>query len=295
MREEKKIVRQFYEEYGWQRTDTDTYQDTAAFVDTRPVMDAYHDRCMKRLGDHFAAGGRRFLDAGCGAIASPGYAALSFSHKHRICVDFSRAALREARKTLGGSALCVQADITRLPFRDNAFDAVLCAHVLYHVPADEQQDAMADLARVLAPQGCGVVVYTWPDTVMNRLAVRFNPRVIAPKIPGLRLIWRAFFKRAPSAAANGAEDTMAAPAAQPPLYFHPHPWQWFRKHVLRDTPFTLRCWQSAGVPFTQAFVPNNRFGSVMLGVLSLAEMVLPRFMARIGTYPMFVLRKSRLD
>lgn len=292
MREEKNIVRKFYEEYGWEKASSDAYQDTAAFVDMRPVMGAYQERCMRRLGAHFAGGGRWFLDAGCGAIASPGYAALSDGHTHRVCVDFSGAALRAARGTLGEGALCVQADITRLPFRDNAFDAVLCAHVLYHVPADEQSEAMGELQRVLAPQGSGVVVYTWPDAWMNRVAVRFNPRVVAPKIPGLRWAWRAFLKRKPRADAPMAETAPPGTPPHPPLYFHPHPWAWFRDAVLPDVPFKLRCWQSAGVPFTQAFIPNHRIGRAMLRVLSIAEKVFPGLMARIGTYPMFVLRKK---
>jgi SAM-dependent methyltransferase len=246
---------------------------------------------MARLGAQFSKRGRLFLDAGCGAIASPGYAALSERHEHRICLDFSTAALREARNTLGGGAFCVQADITRLPFRDDAFDAVLCAHVLYHVPADEQSGVMEELYRVLAPKGNGIVVYTWPDPWMNRMAVRFNPRIVAPKIPGLRWIWRTFFKRRlPYAVPEAYTGTPTEPA-HPPLYFHPHPWQWFRKNVRPGIPFALKCWQSAGLPFTQAFIPNNRVGRIMLAVLSVLEAVSSHLMARIGAYPMFVTRK----
>jgi SAM-dependent methyltransferase len=292
MREEKQIVRKFYEEYGWEKAASDAYRDTAAFVDTRAVMGAYHARCMRRLGGYFRAGGRRFLDAGCGAIASPGYAALSERYARRVCVDFSGAALREARKTLGGGALCVQADITRLPFRDGAFDAVLCAHVLYHVPADEQGGAMGELHRVLAPRGSGVVVYTWPDTLMNRAAVRCNPRVIAPKIPGLRWVWRTFLKRQAPPGGTADEPGAAASPAHPPLYFHPHPRQWFRANVLAGCPFRLRCWQSAGLPFSQAFIPDNRAGRGALRLLSALETAFPRLMARIGAYPLFVLRKK---
>lgn len=49
----------------------------------------------------------------------------------------------------------VKADITRLPFRDGAFDCLMCYHVLEHVADDRA--AMAELARILAPGGWGLV------------------------------------------------------------------------------------------------------------------------------------------
>lgn len=47
------------------------------------------------------------------------------------------------------------ADLTRLPFADDAFDLVICSHVLEHVPDDRA--AMRELARVTATDGLVVV------------------------------------------------------------------------------------------------------------------------------------------
>jgi SAM-dependent methyltransferase len=44
-----------------------------------------------------------------------------------------------------------RADLTRLPFGDASFDAIVCYHVLEHIPADAL--AIAELARVLKPGG----------------------------------------------------------------------------------------------------------------------------------------------
>lgn len=49
----------------------------------------------------------------------------------------------------------VVGDATTLPFRDGAFDKVIAAEVLEHIPADEV--SMAELARVLRPGGWLVV------------------------------------------------------------------------------------------------------------------------------------------
>jgi len=48
----------------------------------------------------------------------------------------------------------VKADICNLPFSDDAFDVILCNHVLEHIPNDTQ--AMRELYRVLKPNGWGV-------------------------------------------------------------------------------------------------------------------------------------------
>ncbi|RZW54905.1 MAG: SAM-dependent methyltransferase [Flavobacteriaceae bacterium] len=48
----------------------------------------------------------------------------------------------------------VKADICDLPFEDNAFDFILCNHVLEHIPDD--QKAMQELFRILKPGGTGI-------------------------------------------------------------------------------------------------------------------------------------------
>lgn len=47
-------------------------------------------------------------------------------------------------------------DITDLPFGDGAFDAVVCNHVLEHVPDD--RSAMRELRRVLRPRGWALLL-----------------------------------------------------------------------------------------------------------------------------------------
>lgn len=48
----------------------------------------------------------------------------------------------------------VKADICNLPFESDAFDVILCNHVLEHIPDDTQ--AIKELFRVLKPGGMGI-------------------------------------------------------------------------------------------------------------------------------------------
>ncbi|MFT5237073.1 MAG: SAM-dependent methyltransferase [Flavobacteriaceae bacterium] len=49
----------------------------------------------------------------------------------------------------------VKADICDLPFDDNAYDFIICNHVLEHIPDDTK--AMQELYRVLAPGGIAIL------------------------------------------------------------------------------------------------------------------------------------------
>lgn len=49
----------------------------------------------------------------------------------------------------------VKADICDLPFEDNAFDFILCNHVLEHIPNDTK--AMKELYRILSPGGTAIL------------------------------------------------------------------------------------------------------------------------------------------
>lgn len=49
-----------------------------------------------------------------------------------------------------------KADLLTLPFGNNSFDAILCNHVLEHIPDDAK--AMAELYRVLKPNGWAIIM-----------------------------------------------------------------------------------------------------------------------------------------
>lgn len=100
---------------------------------------------------------KKILDAGCG----PG-ALLPVLQKHGevIGLDKSADALKFAQKY----AKVRRGDITKLTFKPNLFDVVVCADVLYHTWVDDETKALAEFYRVLKPGGLLIVrepAYNW--------------------------------------------------------------------------------------------------------------------------------------
>jgi SAM-dependent methyltransferase len=128
------------------------------------VLTVRYDWLGVRAGD-------LLLDLGCGAGR---HAFEAFRRGARVvALDYSAGELKDVIALLAamegaGEAgdrpdalgAAVNGDATRLPFADGAFDRVIAAEVLEHIPADEA--AMRELARVLRPGGTmAVTVPAW--------------------------------------------------------------------------------------------------------------------------------------
>lgn len=93
--------------------------------------------------------GRQILDAGCGT----GMLAKKLSRFGQVIgVDISGEALKFARKR---KVKTKKASVTKLPFKDNFFDLVVCIDVLYHKQVKDSQ-ALNELFRVLKPDGIAI-------------------------------------------------------------------------------------------------------------------------------------------
>jgi len=92
----------------------------------------------------------RLLDAGCGQ--GEGLVAVDAS---AVGLDFSREQLERARERTAGiaNAELLQGDMTALPHRENAFDAVAAIYSLIHVPLEDHRTVIEEFARVLRPGG----------------------------------------------------------------------------------------------------------------------------------------------
>jgi demethylmenaquinone methyltransferase/2-methoxy-6-polyprenyl-1,4-benzoquinol methylase len=80
-----------------------------------------------------------------------------------VVVDFSRGMLERARAD-GFDA--VHADARTLPFGDDSVDAVVVVDALHHLP--DPEEAVREMARVVAPGGVVVIQEFGPRTVRGR-------------------------------------------------------------------------------------------------------------------------------
>ncbi|MCU1346150.1 MAG: Methyltransferase type 11 [Acidimicrobiia bacterium] len=100
------------------------------------------------LGPYVRPGGL-CLDAGYGTGATGSWLG---ERATLVGADLEPQALTLAA-TMHPETRLAAADVTRLPFRDNSFDSVLCVTVLCHRSIPDPVDAAAELLRVLRPGG----------------------------------------------------------------------------------------------------------------------------------------------
>jgi SAM-dependent methyltransferase len=124
--------------------------------------------------------GARVLDVGCGSGRHT-CEAFRFPRVTAVGADRNPADLEEARNRLrfheqvgahgGGRWALLAADARHLPFPTAAFDVVICAEVLEHIP--DHRAAAAETVRVLRPGG--ILMVSVPRYLPERICWALSP------------------------------------------------------------------------------------------------------------------------
>lgn len=273
--DDKKLVKNFYDNRGWHTTEKGDYEDADIFEDLRPFAQDYLNKCHQRVSRYLNPTGKYMMDAASGALQFKEYLQYSEHYEYRICVDLSFQGLMECKRKLGAKAICLLCDMTNLPVKDNVIDGFVSLNTIYHIPKDEQVKAITELYRVMMPAGKGVVVYDWykHSSWMNLTLLPFR---------GYEFIKnraKSFFFRA-----TGQGEPLKM------LYFHAHNYDYFKKNL--SIPFKLVCWRSISVPFMKVYLHESFSGKKILDKIYDMEEKNPEECGLKGEYPMFVFEKT---
>ena len=90
----------FYNSTGWKEKNK-VFEDAKLFEDLRKNSKTYVSKCRKRILNYIPKKGFHILDFASGPIQYPEYLDYSKNFKIRHCVDFSKDAIKIAKKKLG--------------------------------------------------------------------------------------------------------------------------------------------------------------------------------------------------
>jgi SAM-dependent methyltransferase len=124
-----------------------------------------------RPGAFDVRGCKHILDAGCGNGRYTKFLLREADADALVTAfDLSQCMLQRARRRLKSPrATHVAADLTRLPYADACFDAVVCGWVLEHLP--DPRPGLLELARVMRP-GAKLLLMVTEDTLTGMMCSR---------------------------------------------------------------------------------------------------------------------------
>lgn len=111
------------------------------FVGLRSLLLSYIDDRGRDIS------GLRILDAGCGT----GKMLEECRRRNAWGLELAEEGVRFARRRAPGRI--VRGSVCSVPFRDGYFDVITCTDVLYHLGVEDDETALREFHRVLAPGG----------------------------------------------------------------------------------------------------------------------------------------------
>jgi SAM-dependent methyltransferase len=256
-------VRTFYDRFGWKdHVDGGTGEDQLFRRFPSAYYEIYASSSEERIASLFEGRTGRLLVVGSGDLPQSHMSILQ-RFSTTTCMDISQRALDRASEKLGDRANYVLDSIVSTALDGGQFDAVFCAHVLYHIGAREQEAAVRQMLRLTKRGGRVVIIYSNPLSPLSLIGKAFRPL-------------RRSARGSPLAAA-------------PELYFHAHKLGWWMRFdgdcKLSIVPGEV-C-DSATAQLLRIEAAARGFYRVALWL----ETTFPTLSAKVWTFPIIVLDK----
>jgi SAM-dependent methyltransferase len=252
----EEAVKKFYDEHGWKGGEDQLFRQF------RPAYKSYHEGTVVRTLACFEGRTGSLLIVGGGDLPQS-HVDLSRRFASTVCIDISQLALDITRQKIP-DAKTLLGSICDAPLESNTFDAIFSAHVIYHIDAKQQEQAVREMIRLTKPGGRVVVLYSNPQSPI---------RIAAGIVHRLKKMFT------PSKAVN-----------ESCLYFSPHPIGWWSRFTDTCT-LSFQPWDIIGSYEERTIIPTDWLAKLFYGTAELIEKFVPALAVRIWQYPIVILDK----
>ncbi len=249
-------ISKFYNNYGWKKN-LKVFKDAELFEDLRENSKEYISKCRMRVNKYIPKKGENLLDFASGPIQYKEYLSYSKNFKYRHCVDFSKDAIKIARRKIGKKGKYYHKDFQKINFKKNYFDCVISLHTIYHVKKKDQKKVINKLINITKKNCPIIIIYSNPENIFSKIKKIFNYRSTQKKH----------------------------------LYFYcfPNAW-WFQFKNLAKVK--ILPWRSLSAQHQKILFPDNKIGMIMFKLLFSLEDLFPSFFSKYFQYPMIILYKK---
>lgn len=246
----EKRVREFYDREGWVLNHSGKLGEDVLFRDIEGGRGEYEEKLGLQPCKLLKGYSGTLLIIGCGDLPVSHMIATK-NFKKVVCMDISWRALELSSQKLGSKGAYCKASSVQIPLSDNSVDAVLCAHMLYHVDRANQETAVCEMIRVTKHGGRILIVYMNPDAPLM-LVQRFLKVLRINRLLGIAKLylynhspkwWNQFSGRcAVTILPNDVISTNQAKALLPIIGLRRKFFRWASRFEDRHPEWAVRLW-----------------------------------------------------
>jgi ubiquinone/menaquinone biosynthesis C-methylase UbiE len=267
-------VKRYYDEKGWEEQDgVPLNLRLFGTKEEGPIRIELHRLHLDRVRSGLSLAGTslNLLECGCGGAPERNLLDLCARYTG---VDFSYRGLEIARSAFADVQIPHEfqvADLCALPFDDGAFDAVYCAHIIYHiVDPSAQETAIAEIVRVVRPGGVVVLVAANPRPLA--FPIRLTRRLLAD-MPVV-----------------GSILNRLRPA--PEIPYAPRSIGWMRRRLSKGGPVEVITCGLPSTKFNQETTEYKGIEKILWKLIRWLDINYPKLSAYLGNFVILICKKG---